>query len=152
MNLTAATLTSAALTPATQIHWETTLFTDLLAEACPTSDRMSARAAYQWALHRRAVLVDIRPQAQRRAGGEVHPDLAPVVIDPAVLHWRLDPHSAARLAWVTPEVRVIVLCQGGRASSLAAASLNRLGLRRATDVVGGMTAWREAGLPVAATG
>ena len=146
------TLTATRLPPTTQTHWETTLFADLLVEGCSTSDRMSARAAYQWALHRRAVLVDIRPEAQRRAEGEIHPDLAPVAIEPAVLEWRLDPRSAARLAWVTPEVRVIVLCQEGRASSLAAASLNRLGLRHATDVVGGMMAWREAGLPVAATG
>ena len=152
MTPTATTQAPTTLPPATQLHWETTLFADILVEACPTSERMSARAAYQWALHGRAVLVDIRPQAHRLAGGEVHPDLAPVVIDPAVLQSRLDPRGAARLAWVTPEVRVIVLCEEGLASSPAAASLTRLGLRHATDVVGGMTAWREAGLPMAAPG
>ena len=51
---------------------------------------------------------------------------------------------------MTPETRVVVLCQEGYASSLAAASLQRLGLAVVTDVVGGLRAWREAGLPLAA--
>ena len=89
-------------------------------------------------------------EAQRRAEGEVHPELRPVVLERNVLEWRLDPRSAARLPWVTDETRVLVLCQEGYASSLAAATLVRLGLTRATDVVGGLRAWREAGLPLAA--
>ncbi|WP_366521092.1 rhodanese-like domain-containing protein [Lapillicoccus sp.] len=122
---------------------------DLVVEARTTYERVSARAAYQWALYGRAVIVDIRPAAQRAAEGEVHPDLRPVVIERNVLEWRLDPTSEARLDWVTPDSRVVVLCQEGYASSLAAASLSRIGLRRATDVIGGLRAWREAGLPVA---
>jgi rhodanese-related sulfurtransferase len=123
---------------------------NLLDEARATYQRISPRAAYQLVLYRRAVLVDIRPEAQRRAEGEVHPDLRPVVIERNVLEWRLDPGSAARLPWVTDETRVLVLSQEGYASSLAAATLVRLGLTRATDVVGGLRAWREAGLPLAA--
>ncbi len=110
---------------------------------------MSARAAYQAALHHRAVIVDIRPEAQRLAKGEVHPDLGPVVIERNVLEWRLDPRSPARLPWVSDETRIVVLCQEGYASSLAAASLARLGLRHVTDIEGGLAAWRSAGLPVA---
>lgn len=112
-------------------------------------ERVSARAAYQWVLHGRAVIIDIRPPAQRAAQGEVHPDLRPVVIERALLERRLDPMSAARFDWVTPDTRVVVLCQDGDASWLAAASLRRIGLRRATDVVRGLPAWREAGLPLA---
>ncbi len=121
---------------------------DLVEEARSTYERVSAREAYQLVLFRRAVLVDIRPEAQRRAEGEVHPGLAPVVIERNVLEWRLDPRSSARLPWVTEQTRVLVLCQEGYASSLAAATLVRLGVQ-ATDVDGGLRAWREAGLPLA---
>ena len=141
-----------------QIRWETEQFTstratsvdELLAEARSTYARISVRAAYQLVLHGRAVLVDIRPEAQRRVEGEVHPSLRPVLVERNVLEWRLDPRSTARLPWVTGESRVLVLCQEGYASSLAAATLVRLGLPLATDVVGGLRAWREAGLPLAA--
>lgn len=122
---------------------------DLVDEARHAYERVSARAAYQAVLHGRAVIVDIRPAAQRRAQGEVHPDLGPVVIERNVLEWRLDPRSPARLPWVEDETRVVVLCQEGYASSLAATSLARLGLRHVTDVEGGLAAWRGAGLPVA---
>ncbi len=121
---------------------------DLVDEARSTYERISARAAYQLVLFRRAVLVDIRPEAQRRAEGEVHPALDPVVVERNVLEWRLDPRGSARLPWATEQARVLVLCQEGYASSLAAASLVRLGVR-ATDVTGGLRAWREAGLPLA---
>ncbi|MEP6629891.1 MAG: rhodanese-like domain-containing protein [Lapillicoccus sp.] len=120
---------------------------DFVVEARSSYERISARAAYQLVLFRRAVLVDIRPEAQRRAEGEVHPALGPVVIERNVLEWRLDPRSSARLPWATAQTRVLVLCQEGYASSLAAATLVRLGVR-ATDVTGGLRAWREAGLPL----
>ena len=138
-------------TPVVQpIRTAATTVDDLLDEARATYQRISARAAYQLVLYGRAVLVDIRPEAQRRAEGEVHPDLRPIVLERNVLEWRLDPRSAARLPWVTDDTRVLVLCQEGYASSLAAATLVRLGLTRATDVVGGLRAWREAGLALAA--
>ena len=159
-------MVTATAERATAIRWETRQFAgpsvvttprvvttssvdDLLAEARATYDRISPRAAYQLLLHGRAVLVDIRPEAQRRAEGEVDPALAPVVIERNVLEWRLDPRSGARLPWAAYDARVLVLCQEGYASSLAAAPLVRLGLTGATDVVGGLRAWREAGLPLA---
>lgn len=122
----------------------------LVDEARATYERVSARAAYQLVLHARAVVVDIRPAAQRAGEGEIDGRLAPVVIERNVLEWRLDPAGDGRLPWVTVGSRVLVLCQEGFESSLAAASLVRLGLSLATDIVGGLRGWREAGLPVAA--
>jgi rhodanese-related sulfurtransferase len=92
-----------------------------------------------------ALLVDTRPVAQREADGEVPGAL---VVERNVLEWRLDPASDARLPEATGhDVEVIVLCNEGYASSLAADSLRALGLHRATDVVGGYQAWAAAGLP-----
>jgi len=91
-----------------------------------------------------ALLVDTRPVAQRAADGEVPGAL----VERNVLEWRLDPASDARLPEATDhDVEVIVLCNEGYASSLAADSLRALGLHRATDVVGGYQAWAAAGLP-----
>lgn len=161
-------VTSLLTERAEAIHWETRQFAapatyappasqfrgttsvdDLLAEARATYQRISPRAAYQLLLHRRAVLVDIRPEAQRRAEGEVDAALEPILLERNVLEWRLDPGSSFRLPWVTKDSRVLVLCQEGYASSLAAANLVRLGLPYATDIIGGLCAWREAGLPLA---
>ena len=92
-----------------------------------------------------ALLVDTRPIAQRDADGEVPGAL---VVERNALEWRLDPASDARLPEATDhDVEVIVLCNEGYASSLAADSLRALGLHRATDVVGGYQAWAAAGLP-----
>ena len=92
-----------------------------------------------------ALLVDTRPMAQRSTDGEVPGAL---VVERNVLEWRLDPASDARLPEATDHgVEVIVLCNEGYASSLAADSLRALGLHRATDVVGGYQAWVAAGLP-----
>jgi rhodanese-related sulfurtransferase len=91
------------------------------------------------------VLIDIRPAAQRADEGEV-PGSA--VIERNHLEWRLDPCSEARLPWVSGyDHRVIVICQEGYTSSLAAAALQDLGLHRATDVIGGYWAWTAQGLP-----
>jgi rhodanese-related sulfurtransferase len=93
-----------------------------------------------------AVLVDLRPVEQRRVEGEIP---GAVIIGRNVLEWRLDPASDARIGELADyESHIIVFCQEGYASSLAAASLRRLGLSRATDLAGGYRAWREAGLPV----
>ncbi len=93
-----------------------------------------------------AILVDTRPQAQRREQGSVPGAL---LVERNVLEWRLDPRSAARLPEVSGyDVRPIIMCSEGYASSLAAASLQDLGLRHATDLIGGFRAWAEAGLPV----
>jgi len=93
-----------------------------------------------------AVVVDTRTLDQRRRGGEVPNAL---VIDRNVLAWRLDPTSPNRIPQaVDHAVRVIVICAEGYSSSLAAASLQGLGLVNATDVIGGFSAWHAAGLPV----
>lgn len=90
-----------------------------------------------------AVLVDIRPQAQRDREGDVP---AALVIERNVLEWRCDPTSDARLPQaVDDDVAWVVLCSEGYTSSLAAAALQELGLHRATDVVGGYWALRESG-------
>ena len=94
-----------------------------------------------------AVLIDIRPAAQRAAVGEIP---GSVVIERNHLEWRLDPASSARLPLATGyDLRPIVFCMEGYTSSLAAAALQDLGLARATDVIGGYTAWQASGLPTA---
>lgn len=96
------------------------------------------------ALRRGAVLVDIRPQAQRAAEGEVPGAL---VIERNVLEWRCDPTSDARLPQaVGDHVEWVILCSEGYTSSLAAAALLDLGLHRSTDVVGGYHALVAAGV------
>jgi rhodanese-related sulfurtransferase len=97
------------------------------------------------AMARGAILVDIRPVAQRAAHGEIP---GAIVIERNVLEWRLDPRSDARLSFATGyDLEVIVTCQEGYTSSLAAAALQDLGLFRATDLAGGFAAWLAAGLP-----
>lgn len=92
------------------------------------------------------LIVDIRPEWQRRADGEVPGSL---VIERNHLEWRLHPTSDARLPHADTPRRWIVLCTEGYTSSLAARSLLSLGLA-AADVRGGIRAWRAAGLPVVA--
>jgi len=87
------------------------------------------------------LVVDIRPVELRARDGEMP---GAVVIDRNMLEWRLDPTSPHRLAEVTgPEQPIVLFCDEGYASSLAAASLRTLGLRRATDLDGGYQAWRS---------
>jgi rhodanese-related sulfurtransferase len=96
------------------------------------------------AIARGALLVDIRPQAQRVKEGTLPGAL---VIERNVLEWRLDPTSSARLALAADhDVEWIVVCSEGYTSSLAAAALQQLGLHRATDLVGGYQALKAAGL------
>jgi rhodanese-related sulfurtransferase len=121
---------------------------DLLWEARSQLERLTPHQAQQ-AQYVGALLVDIRPHAQRVAEGEVPEAL---VLERNVLEWRLDPSSDARLPETSYDVRVVVLCSEGYTSSLAAATLQVLGLSRATDLVGGFRAWREAGLPTVTGG
>ena len=91
-----------------------------------------------------ALLVDIRPAAQRAAEGDV---AGALIIERNVLEWRCDPTSDARLPQaVDDDVEWLVLCSEGYTSSLAAAALLDLGLHRATDVIGGYHALRSAGV------
>jgi len=117
---------------------------DVLADARARLDRLEPAEAWQ-AVQRGALLIDIRPAAQRTLEGEVPQAL---VIERNVLEWRLDPASDHRIAQATGyDVQPVIMCSEGYTSSLAAAALLDLGLSRATDVVGGFAAWRAAGLP-----
>ena len=118
---------------------------ELLAAARARLDRPDpARAAEMVA--RGAVLVDTRPGWQRDREGDVPGAL---VIERNHLEWRLDPTSTAHIPEaVDHDVTWIVFCSEGYSSSLAAASLQDLGLHNATDLDGGFRAWKAAGLPV----
>jgi rhodanese-related sulfurtransferase len=87
-----------------------------------------------------ALVVDIRPEVNRDAEGELQ---GAVVIERIHLEWRLDPTSPDRIAEAVPGRRVVVVCNEGYASSLAAASLRLVGVDRATDLIGGYRAWRR---------
>lgn len=94
------------------------------------------------------LLVDIRYAALRERDGLIPGAL---VVERNELEWRLDPKGSHRAAEaVSHDLRTVVICNEGYASSLAAVSLRQLGLRHATDLIGGFQAWRAAGLPVAA--
>ncbi len=122
---------------------------EILAGARARLLRLTPQDAFR-ELSGQGVLVDIRPAAQRADEGEI-PGSA--IIERNHLEWRLDPSCDARLPWVTGyDHRVIVICQEGYTSSLAAAALHDLGLHQATDVIGGFRAWTAAGLPSAPAG
>ena len=117
---------------------------DLLAAARARLRRLDPHETLA-AVDRGAILVDIRPAAQRAGFGEIP---GAIVIERNVLEWRLDPRSEARLSFATRyDLEVIVTCQEGYTSSLAAAALQDIGLARATDLAGGFIAWQTAGLP-----
>jgi rhodanese-related sulfurtransferase len=93
-----------------------------------------------------ALLVDLRILEQRQADGTVPGALT---LSLNHLEWRLDPASASRIPEAADhDIDIVLLCDEGYCSSLAAARLQELGLHRATDVIGGFQAWRAAGLPV----
>ena len=111
---------------------------EILAEARARLDRVDpANLADEHASG--ALIVDIRPAEQRARDGALPPA---VVIDRNVLEWRLDPacphHIADAMGYDT---RIVIVCNEGYQSSLAAAQLRAIGLHRATDLVGGFQAW-----------
>ena len=109
-------------------------------------ERIEPARAYEAARAGEALLVDIRYAALRERDGVIP---GAVVVERNELEWRLDPRGSHRLPEATGhDLRVVVICNEGYASSLAAASLHQLGLHRATDLVGGFQAWKAAGLPV----
>lgn len=119
---------------------------ELLAVARLELERPGPAAAAE-AVRRGATLVDLRPAEERRSEGEIP---GAVAIARNVLEWRLDPQSSARIPSLARyDAEIILMCSEGYASSLAAASLRRLGLARATDLDGGFRGWKAAGLPVA---
>ncbi|MFJ8165120.1 rhodanese-like domain-containing protein [Streptomyces sp. NPDC096136] len=119
---------------------------DLLERVRAAYTRVDARSAHEAWQDGDALLVDIRYQALRERDGLIP---GAVVVERNELEWRLDPLGSHRLPQaVSHELRVVVICNEGYASSLAAASLHALGLHRATDLTGGFQAWRSAGLPV----
>lgn len=119
---------------------------DLLADARSHITRLTPVDAAS-ATELGALLVDIRPEWQRAQIGEIP---GAFVIERNHLEWRLHPESDARIPEAQRGQRWIIVCTEGYASSLAAASLESLGVP-AADVDGGFIAWRDAGLPTSAT-
>ena len=118
---------------------------ELLAAARRGLVRLDAQAAAR-AVAQGAILVDIRSEAQRARDGVV-----PGAIHHSrnVLEWRADPTSETRDPRIAGYDRhLVLLCDEGYQSSLAAATLQDLGFSAATDLAGGFQAWRAAGLPV----
>lgn len=122
---------------------------EMLAQARDRLVRLTPAEAHA-ALLAGALLVDVRTTEQRAASGEVP---GAVAISLNHLEWRLDPDEPARLPRAGDlDGLVVLLCEEGYCSSLAAERLQRLGYHRATDVIGGFVAWRAGGLPVAVAG
>ncbi|MDQ1509507.1 MAG: hypothetical protein QOG50_1351 [Actinomycetota bacterium] len=119
---------------------------DELVDAARASlQRVTASEAHA-AVANGALLVDTRPSELRARDGTVPGAL---VIDRNVLEWRLDPAASHHIPEITShDQQVILFCDEGYASSLAARSLQELGLHNATDVIGGIQAWKAAGLPI----
>jgi rhodanese-related sulfurtransferase len=118
----------------------------LLEAARERIERVEPEVAWGWASSGEALIVDLRSSDERRRHGIVP---GSVHVPRSVLEWRADPTSG----WHNPQLeghgRLILLCAQGYSSSLAAASLVDLGRAGAGDVVGGFSAWRAAGLPIA---
>jgi rhodanese-related sulfurtransferase len=111
---------------------------DLLAGARDRIDRVAPRHLADVSASG-GLVIDIRPEAQRRSEGELP---GAIVIERNVLEWRLDPQGDHRI----PQVRdhdqwIVIVCSAGYASSLAAASLVDLGCTRVADLDGGYQAW-----------
>ena len=92
------------------------------------------------------MIVDTRSSEDRASTGVIP---GSVHIPRTVLEWRLDPGGEWRTPHVSVDDRLVLVCSEGYSSILAAESLVELGLD-ACDVVGGVTAWEEAGLPLVA--
>ncbi|GAA3014789.1 rhodanese-like domain-containing protein [Actinokineospora diospyrosa] len=117
---------------------------DRLAAARAELARLDPAAAHALQSSGDALLIDIRPIANRGAEGEI-PGALP--IERIHLEWRLDPAGEDRITGFDADTTVVVLCNEGYASSFAARDLKLLGLANATDLVGGYRAWQAAGLP-----
>ncbi len=118
---------------------------DVLATARRDLQRLTPKDAWV-AVRQGAVLVDVRSEDERRRQGLLVPGAVHHPL--SVVHWRLDPDVPTRNPKLPLDAHVILLCREGYSSSLAAALLCAIGFSKATDVIGGVDAWREAGLPV----
>ena len=126
---------------------EPTTVEELLMEARARLTRLSPGEA-QAASHTGAALIDIRSECQRARDGKIP---GAKYIARNVLEWRLDPSSPDRDRDLARcDIKLILICNEGYQSSLAAATLTRFGVN-ATDVIGGFQAWRKANLPVRRT-
>jgi rhodanese-related sulfurtransferase len=124
-----------------------TTLTDLLAKARTGLDRLDPQAALA-AQARGALVIDVRSSDERSRTGVIPGSLH---IPRSVLEWRLDPDADPAFHnrhVVGLDQHLILVCAHGESTSLAASTLQELGFARATDVIGGFTAWQEAGLPV----
>jgi rhodanese-related sulfurtransferase len=122
-----------------------TTIDELLADARAGLDRLTPHETLA-AMGDGALLVDIRSEFQRAADGDVP---GAIRLARNALEWRCDPDCDARDARIGGLDRhLIVMCDEGYQSSLAAATLQQLGFHRATDLDGGFRAWRAAGLPI----
>ena len=118
---------------------------DLLDEARARLERVTATQAFE-ETQQGAVIVDIRPQEQRRRTGVVPGAL---YFPRNHLEWRIDPTSEwAHPAVSDPRTRIVLMCNEGYATSLAAVTLHDMGFARATDMIDGFDGWRAAGLPI----
>jgi rhodanese-related sulfurtransferase len=120
---------------------------DLLRESRARLERLTPEEALE-AQREGALVIDTRSSDQRRQTGVIP---GSIHIPRSVLEWRLDPDAAPEFH--NPNIRgleqrLVLVCADGYSSSLAAATLQELGFVRATDLDGGFTAWRDAGLPV----
>ncbi|MFF8827712.1 rhodanese-like domain-containing protein [Streptomyces sp. NPDC015131] len=119
---------------------------ELLEQVRSRLSRLTPHEAHTAARAGDALLVDIRYAALRDRDGLIPGAL---VVERNELEWRLDPRGSHRLPEATGhDLRMVVICNEGYASSLAAASLHQLGLHRATDLIGGFQSWKAEGLPV----
>lgn len=120
---------------------------ELLAHARERIRRLEPRDAHE-AAARGALIIDIRCPGDRDRDGAVPGSLH---VPRTVLEWRLAPDSAWRSPYAPDlDQEILILCDHGYSSSLAAATLVDLGFHKAGDVVGGFAAWRLAGLPTVA--
>ena len=118
---------------------------DMLHDARRALARLTPARAFE-AAQGGAILIDTRSEHDRRQHGSV-PGSRPIPL--SVLEWRLCPSAELSDPTIGHDAHVILLCNHGYSSSLAAARLQALGFARATDVIDGFEGWAAAGLPVA---
>ena len=117
---------------------------EILAEAREGLERLSPEEA-KAAMDRGAALIDIRDEARIAKDGVIP---GAVYVHRNVLEWRCEPGGEDSIPELARTDRLLIIfCNAGYTSSLAAASLRRMGLN-ATDLVGGFERWRDEGLPI----